>query len=196
MCDSFKKRNWFSCLPSFISKNLTDVQIDFGSQPYLPGTSSFTKLLSCQHSPSLSALPPSHQRLSTSIPPLGCRPRGRCCCFLCACLWLSSMGSTWQRMCVAGLCLDTSVSPSLLSLHATQRENWWWRRCVQGWLFKCCRQEDLGQKVCICEVLKSLFSISWVSLLFQTERNDLQCLFSKVINHENANAKFQIRWKF
>lgn len=51
-------KNWFSCLPGFISTNLRDEQIDFGLQPYLPGTSSFTKLLSCQHSPSHSALPP------------------------------------------------------------------------------------------------------------------------------------------
>lgn len=56
-CVTYKK-NWFCCLPSFISTNLRDVQIDFGLQPYLSGTSSFTKLLSCQHSPSLSSLPP------------------------------------------------------------------------------------------------------------------------------------------
>lgn len=52
----------------------------------------------------------------TLVPPPSTAPAlGRWCCFLCACLWLSSMGSTWQRMYVAGFCLDTSVSPSLLS---------------------------------------------------------------------------------
>lgn len=52
-----KKKNRFSCLPGFIFTNFGDVQIDVGLQPYLPGSSSCTNLLACQHSPSLSSFP-------------------------------------------------------------------------------------------------------------------------------------------
>lgn len=135
-----KQKNRFSCLPGFVSTNLRDIQIDFGLQPYLPGTSSFTKLLPCQH---LATSPPS-PCCSLCIGPM------MLFSLLCACLWLSSMGSTWQRMHVAGLCLDTLVSPSLLSPRPRSVRtavSMAIRRCALGWLLKCCRQEDLGLRV-------------------------------------------------
>lgn len=52
-----KRKKRLSCLPDFIFTNLRNVQIVFGLQPYLPGSSSFTKLLPCQHPPSLFFLP-------------------------------------------------------------------------------------------------------------------------------------------
>lgn len=53
-------------------------------------------------------------RNAPPLQPLAAYVPSQWCCFLCACLWRSFMGSTWQRMHVAGLCLDTSVSPSSL----------------------------------------------------------------------------------
>lgn len=123
-------KNWFSCLPGFISTNLRDEQIDFGLQPYLPGTSSFTKLLSCQHSPSHSALPPPRQHLSppTPLPPHGADVVFFALVFDCppwevpgsGCMWLAS---AWTRL-----------SPPLLCLHGHAawelQYPWQCRRCA------------------------------------------------------------------
>lgn len=62
---------------------LRDVQIGFGLQPYLPGSSSFTGLLACQHSPWLPSFP--HTTAFTLKPTV-----------LFSRLWLSSMWSAWQ----------------------------------------------------------------------------------------------------
>lgn len=141
------KTNRFPCLPGFVSTNLRDIQIDVGLQPYLPGTSSFTKLLPCQHS----ATSPPSPRCSLCAGPM------MLFSLLCACLWLSSMGSTWQRMRVAGLCLDTSVSPSLLSPRPRSVRtavSMAIRRRALGWFLKCWRQEDLGLRVWTSDVYK------------------------------------------
>lgn len=142
-----KKKKLVLLSASFISTNLRDVQIDFGLKPYLPGTSSFTKLLACQHSPSLSSLPPPlllhwaddvvFFALVFDCPPWEVPGSG--------CMW---QASAWTRL-----------SPPLFCLHGHAawelQYPWQWRRCARGWLFKCCRQEDLGLSVCTSDVQRS-----------------------------------------
>lgn len=81
-----------------------DVQIDFGLQPYLPGSSSFTSLLACQHSPLLPSFP--HTIAFTLKPTVLFSVR----------LSLTVLHVKYLAVDVAGFCPDTSVSPHLVSL--------------------------------------------------------------------------------